>query len=638
MSEQILPLADVAPAVTRDDWLAAVDKILRGRGIDRIRTTLDDGIVVEPLYTAADAPAVGAWPGAGDARRSGRPEGSTGGWDIRATHVVGDDASDDAALNTAILHDLTRGVMSIELDTRTTLDVDRLDAILAEVLLDLAPVALVSVDDGLANARAFCELLARREMPAGSVRAHLGCDPIGRLIDRGGVEGGIDAAVAAVAAFAAEVASTHPQLRAIRVDGSPVARGGASAATELATIVAGGVAWLRALTDAGLGVADAVDQLQFVVTVGTDQFADLAKLRALRVLWARVADASGAPGAVPEIQASMLDTVLSEYDPWVNMLRGTVACFAAAVGGADAVVVAPFDAAVGRPDDLGRRIARNTQLVLGEESNLHRVIDPAGGSYYVESLTDALADAAWAQFQGIEAAGGIVAALRAGIVQDAVDATWAARSKAVATRRAPITGVSEFPQLDAEPLRRAAVAATPGLVADPEARPVPSRRPAEAYEALRRAADAAPERPRIFLANLGPVATHTARASWATNAFASGGIAAVGNEGFASPAEAADAFAASGCRIAVLCSSDDVYADQAVAAAQAIKAAGAARLYLAGDPGDRRAAEEAAGVDEFVHVGVDLVAALQRAHAALELEPPPGSPAEATTASTGGAR
>jgi methylmalonyl-CoA mutase len=173
---------------------------------------------------------------------------------------------------------------------------------------------------------------------------------------------------------------------------------------------------------------------------------------------------------------------------------------------------------------------------------------------------------------------------------------------------------------------------------EPEARPVVRRRPAEAYEALRRAADAAPERPRVFLANLGPVATHTARASWATNAFAAGGIAAVGNEGFASPAEAADAFAASGCRIAVLCSSDDVYADQAVAAAQAIKAAGAVRLYLAGDPGDRRAAEGAAGVDEFVHVGVDLVAALQRAHVALDLEPPPGPPAEATTASHGGAR
>ena len=356
---------------------------------------------------------MGPWPGFGDARRGARAQGSTGGWDIRQTHVVADPA-DDEEVNAEILRDLARGVTSIELDTRETLGVDRLDTVLAEVLLDLAPVALVSVDDGLANARAFCELLERRAMPAGSVRGALGCDPIGRLIDRGGVDGGVDDAIARVAAFAAEIATARPGLRAIRVDGAPVARGGASAATELATVAAGGVAWLRALTDAGLAVADAVDQLSFVVTVGTDQFADIAKLRALRVLWARIVEASGAPGAVPEVQASMLDTVLSEYDPWVNMLRGTVACFAAAVGGADAAVVAPFDAAIGRPDELGRRIARNTQLVLGEESHLHRVIDPAGGSYYVETLTDALADAAWAQFQDIEAAGGIVAALRAG--------------------------------------------------------------------------------------------------------------------------------------------------------------------------------------------------------------------------------
>ncbi len=637
VSDQILPLADAAPTVTRDDWLAAVDKILEGRSIDRIRTTLDDGIVVEPLYTAAEASTVGAWPGTGDARRAGRPDGSTSGWDIRQTHVVADGPDSDGDVNELILTDLVRGVTSIELDTRTTLDVDRLDAILDEVLVDLAPVALVSADDGLANARAFCELLARRQVPAGEVTADLGCDPIGRLADRGGLDRPVDDAIADVAAFAAGLAASHPGVRTIRVDGAPVARGGASAATELATIVAGGVAWLRALTEAGLSVTDAIGRLQFVVTVGTDQFADLAKLRALRVMWARVAEASGAPGQMPEIQASMLDTVLSSYDPWVNMLRGTVACFAAAVGGADAVVVAPFDTALGRPDELGRRIARNTQLILAEESNLHRVIDPAGGSYYVETLTDELADAAWSQFQGIEAAGGIVAALRTGIVQDAVDATWEDHLAAIATRRAPITGVSEYPQLDARPLTRDAAAPAPAPVGDPEARPIARRRPAEAYEALRRAADAAAERPRVFLANLGPVAVHTARASWATNAFAAGGIEAVGNDGFASPDDAAAAFAASGCAVAVLCSSDAVYAEHAVAAAEALKAAGARRVWLAGDPGDRRPAEEAAGVDEFVHVGVDLVAALRRAHAALGIEPPPDQPSAPTASTPAGA-
>ncbi|NDZ98894.1 methylmalonyl-CoA mutase, partial [Streptomyces sp. SID10116] len=247
----------------------------------------------------------------------------------------------------------------------------------------------------------------------------------------------------------------YPGLRALTVDALPFHEAGASAAQELGASLATGVEYLRALHDAGLSVDKAFAQLEFRFAATADQFLTIAKLRAARRLWARVAEVSGAPAAGAQRQHAVTSPVMmTRRDPWVNMLRTTVACLGAGVGGANAVTVLPFDHELGLPDAFARRIARNTSTILLEESHLARVIDPAGGSWYVERLTDELAHAAWDFFKEIERADGQAAALRSGFVGDRIAATWAERKKKLARRREPITGVSEFPLLTERPVER----------------------------------------------------------------------------------------------------------------------------------------------------------------------------------------
>ena len=614
-----LALASEFPPVSHQDWLDAVDKVLKGKSFDAVlRTPTRDGFVTEPLYTRDDERDVEAVPGPGVGRRASSVAGSTAGWDIRQRHAL----TTPAETNEAILTDLSRGVTSIELDLDRIDSAADLDAVLADVYLDLAPVSLVAVGDGVAEARRFLALASDRGVTPSELVADLGCDPIGRLMRHGTTGQPITDALADVAALAVEVASSHPGVRTVRADGGPVAAGGGTPATELAVVVAAGVEYARAMVAAGLDVDDAFGQILLSVDVGTDQFGEIAKLRALRTLWARVCEASGVTAPTAAIQASTSVAVMSSRDPWVNMLRGTLGCFAAAVGGADIVQVQPFDALVGIPDDLGRRIARNTQLALAEETNLHRVIDPGGGSWYIETATDQMAAAAWARFQEIEREGGLVASLVAGACQQRIVTDATALQDMVATRKRPITGVSEFPNVDEVPLKRAPVPAPTTPAGDPEVAPVPAVRLAEPFERLRDRADAADPTPTVFLANLGPVAAHTARAMWAKNFFEAGGVRALDNDGFPDGAAAAAAFAASGARIAVICSSDAVYGDLAADAARALVEHGAERVYLAGRPADLLADLEAAGVGDFVHVGCAALDILERTHDLLGTEVP----------------
>jgi methylmalonyl-CoA mutase len=307
--------------------------------------------------------------------------------------------------------------------------------------------------------------------------------------------------------------------------------------------------------------------------------------------------------------------MLSRRDPWVNLLRGTLACFAAGVGGADAVTVQPFDAAIGLPDEFARRIARNTSSLLVMESGVARVIDPAGGSWYVENLTAGLAAAAWDWFTEIERAGGIGAALDSGLVARRLADTWDRRAKRLAVRADALTGVSEFPNLGEARVVRAPYPAPAGGTAGDTAGGLPRHRYPEEYEALRDAADAATEaaggaRPAVFLATLGPVAVHTARASFAANLFEAGGLATPrfhSTSTSTDPAEVAAAFTASGARVACLASSDAVYADAAGPVAEALRAAGARKVWLAGRPGEHP-------VDAYLHAGCDALAVLRDAH------------------------
>lgn len=605
-----LVLAAEFPAATREQWVGLVDGVLRrsrripdgagpGAGVAKLVRTSPEGIEVLPLYTAedvADLPAAGV-PGRRPFVRGSRAGGPVpDGWDVRQHHAE----PDAQAANAALLADLENGAGSIWLAVGEggTAAAD-LSTVLDGVFLDLAPIVL---DGG--GAEEFLALATDRGIDPAALLGTLGLDPIGTRA-RTGSGPDLDTVVPLSERVAAEFAG----VRVIVVDGLPVHSAGGSDAQELGFSLAAGVAYLRTLTAAGLDVDTAARLLEFRLAVTAAQFPSIAKLRAGRRLWSRVLEASGAaPTAAQAQHAVVSPTMLTRRDPYVNLLRGTLAGFAAGVGGADAVTVAPFDAAIGRSTPFSRRIARNTQSLLVQESHLARVIDPAGGSWFVESLTDSLARAAWAFFQKIESAGGPVAALDSGFVAEQVAAVRAKRERDVATRRVPLTGVSEFPDLDEAPVDRAPLPAAAGGG-------LPVYRPAGAYEAHRDRSDTllaeTGARPRAFLATLGPLAAYTARAGFARNLCHAGGIETVEAGPTGTVEDVVKAWTDTGSPVAVLCSSDALYAERAEATVAALREAGASYVLLAGKA-------DVPGVDGQLHAGGDALATIDAVYAALE--------------------
>jgi methylmalonyl-CoA mutase len=605
-----LELAAEFPEATRDQWRDLVAGVLRKAGReelpdpveDALRATVATGVSVAPLYTADDArdlPAAAGVPGltpfVRGARAGGDPEsGVPAGWDVRQRHAH----PDVAATLEAIAADLENGVTSLWLVVgEGAIPVESLGDVLSDVLLDLAPVTL---QGGTAAAEAFLDLVdGRTDLARGS---SLGLDPLGLQAASGESQD-----ISGLADLARRAAA-HDGLRTVVVDGTVFADAGASAVEELGCSLAAGVAYLRALTESspahpGLDVDDAFSQLEFRYSATADQFTTIAALRAARRLWDRVGEVSGASADVRgQRQHAVTSSVMTtKHDPWVNLLRTTVACFAAGVGGADVVTVQPFDAALGLPDSFSRRIARNTQSLLVEEGHLARVLDPAGGSWYVESLTDSLATAAWDWFTEIEKAGGLVAALNSGLVRDRIAQAWEERSKRLATRADAITGVSEFPNLaeklpDREPAlsfeerRSAAGQALP-------ARGLPRVRAAEAFEELRDRSAAAGG--KVYLATIGPIARHTARASFAGNLFQAGGLETPSGDGV-------EGFADAGTTVACICGTDKDYAETAAGLAKQLRDAGATQVWLAGKPD-----LDVDGVDGYVFAGCDALDVLR---------------------------
>ncbi|MEB3372307.1 methylmalonyl-CoA mutase small subunit [Saccharopolyspora mangrovi] len=605
-----LPLAAEFPEPTREQWQDQVHKVLKRSGSvgeeppagpveDVLDSTTHDGIRVRPLYTSA--PVEPGLPGLAPFVRGSRPQGGVAeGWDVRQRH----EHPDAAETNREVLADLYNGVSSLWLRLGAAgIAIDDLPDALGGVHLDMIGVSLDAGADFAAAAQAYLDLAAEQGVPTGQLRGNLGADPLA-VLARTGQAGDRDAAVELARRCAAE----FPQLGALSVDALPFHDAGGSDAQELGCSLAAGVTYLRWLTEAGMDVDAAAGQLEFRYAATADQFLTIAKLRAARRLWEQVTRSSGVsePARAQTQHAVTSQAMLTRRDPWVNMLRGTIATFAAGVGGAQSVTTLPFDAAIGLPDDFARRIARNTQALLLEESHLAQVIDPAGGSWYVETLTDELARTAWAWFQRIEATGGLPQALESGLVAEEIEDTWQERRAAIARRSDAITGVSEFPNLDEAPVERSAAPQQPGGG-------LPVHRYAENFEALRDAADArlaqTGERPAVFLATLGPLAAHNARESFARNLFAAGGLGSAE----AGPTDSTDAVLAAytGAPVVCLCSSDEIYAERAAETAQALRQAGAKTVLLAGKPSDH------ADVDGYVHAGCDALTVLEAVHAEL---------------------
>ena len=603
-------IPDDSRPVSHDDWRVLAEGSLRGRDLAGLVGLTRDGIEVRALYTDGPAPPA-AVRAAADPRRAER------GWDIRPQHRVGADAGQGAldAVRRQIDEDLTGGATSVELEAGEGATLDGLDRVLAGVDLADTPVTLAPHGD-LGTAEALAAVAARRGS-ALAVGSSLGLDPAGEW----GRSGRVADCAEPASWVTRRLSSLGPAVRAFTVDATRYADAGATEAQALGWATATGIEYMRGLVEAGLPVDAAAGLIGFRFAATADQFVTIAALRAARVMWARVVTASGGSQG-PGRQYQHAVTAASGYsrrDPWVNLLRGAAAAMAAGVAGADAVTVLPFDHAsesAGSDDDPGRRLARNTQLLLLEESHLARAGDPAGGSFYVESLTDELARTAWSILQSTEAAGGIGAMAADGSLLAAIDQQWEARLEGLRTRREPLTGVSEYPMLD-----DAVAGPDDGDVVAPAEGGLPIRRLAEPFEALRDAADrhrlATGGRPEVWVAALGPAAAHSTRTAWVQNVLAVGGIEARGGEGVDSPIAAAADFAASGVAAAVIAGSDDWYLKRGPATASALSEAGAALVAAVCDPATPAGLLDdmrAAGVSEFWHEGIDVVVTLQCLH------------------------
>jgi methylmalonyl-CoA mutase len=404
-------------------------------------------------------------------------------------------------------------------------------------------------------------------------------------------------------------------------DGRIIHNAGGSNAQELAFALASAVAYLRALEAGGMSLAAARDAIYFRLSADADQFMAMAKFRAVRKLWARIETACGLTPKTALVTAETAWRMMTKRDAYVNMLRTAIAVAAAGLGGADAITALPHTAPLGLPDAFARRAARNTQLVLLEESNLARVADPAAGSGALEAITTELCSTAWSAFRDMEKAGGVWAAVETGLVQQNVAAICAERKKAFARGKDILTGTNAYPDIhERMPAVLEVAAKQPALDNGPaavSATPLPRIRLAEPFEKLRDASDdilaRTGARPKIFLANLGTLSEFTPRASFAKNFFESGGIEAPSGDGYA-PADLPAAFKTAGAAIACLCSSDKVYEKEAVPAAEALKAAGARHIYYAGRPGEHEAALRTAGVQTFIYDGCDVPEVLQAAY------------------------
>jgi len=614
MTEE-LPLATEFPPTGMAEWRKLVEAALKGASFDkRLVSQTYDGLRVEPLYPRA----VGANPVAG------RTPGTA--WTIMARV----DHPDPAAANKQALQDLENGATGLAIVMAGSVSangygLDASPATIERVFKDVELDAGITIDFNLspstrAAVQHFAALVKSRNISPASVGLRASINPLGGFAATGASPRHWSELSRSFAGMVGELAAQGFRGPFAVADGRIIHNGGGSEAQELAFALASAVEYLRALESSGVALAEACGMIYFRLSADADEFLTLAKFRAIRKLWSRVEEACGVTPKPAYVAAETAWRMMTRRDPYVNMLRTTIAVAAAGLGGADSITVFPHTAALGLPDAFARRVARNTQLILLEESNLAKVSDPAAGSGAIEDLTAKLCAAAWTQFQEIESVGGAWAALERRVIQRHVAGVRAEHEKAIARRKDALTGTSEYPNLkekSAAVLDVAPVAPPKEGAVSVTTEPLPRIRLAEPYEALRAASDRAlaksGARPKVFLATLGKLSDFTARAMFAMNFYEAGGIEAQSKDGFKDQAEMVAAFKKSGAKLACLCSSDAVYAAEAVAAAKALVAAGAT-VHLAGRPGELEPALTQAGVKTFIFMGSDVISTLQTAH------------------------
>ncbi|HZL30550.1 MAG TPA: methylmalonyl-CoA mutase family protein [Pseudolabrys sp.] len=611
-----LPLAAEFPATDVAEWRKLVDQALKGVSFEkRLVSQTYDGLRVEPLYSRA----------VGIQLVAGRAAGAA--WTImqRVDHP------DPVAANKQALEDLENGATGLTLVFAGSIKANgyglaATPETIARALDGVDLDAGITIDFNLSAAtrnavQMVVALVKERKLSPASVDLRTSLNPIGGFAAAGSSAlpwSELSKTLASAIRGLADQGYRGPFAVA---DGRIIHNAGGSEAQELAFALSSAVDCLRALEVGGIPLDAARSMIYFRMSADADEFLTIAKFRAIRKLWARVEAACGLTPKPTTVAAETAWRMMTRRDPYVNMLRTTIAITAAGLGSADNILALPHTAALGLPDALARRIARNTQLVLLEESNLAKVADPAAGSGAIENLTGQLCTTAWALFQKMDEAGGAWASLEQGLIQREVAAVRVAREKAVARRKDALTGATDYPNLHERAAKVLDVAPLPKAKESPTTiEPLPSIRLAAPFEALRDKSDAMAQktgaRPNVFLATLGRLSDFSARAMYAKNFYETGGIEAITGDGYKYAAEMIAAFKKSGAKLACLCGSDTIYAEQATEAAKAITDAGAV-VHFAGRPGELEAALKAAGVKAFIFVGCDVLSTLQATYDSL---------------------
>ena len=611
MTDEWMVLAGDFPTPTQEDWDREVLKALNRRrppgteltieqAMKRLTTVTVDGIEIDPLYLKPEDQRLGYPAQTPFTRGSEEPDAEPETPWIVAQLV---EDPEPKRANEAVMADLNAGGTGVWLRIDPdAIEATDLAAVLAGVQPQAAPIMVSSVTE---QTQAADELLA---FWAGSgstdIQGNLGIDPMAAAAITGE-----EADLTDLGSWVRKASAYHA--RAITVDVTPYDNAGAGDIDQLAFAIATGIDYVRALEAQGVTPEEAFGQILFRVAVSADEFLTIARLRALRRLWARVGEVLGvsepARGAIQHAVTSW--RILSKDDPWVNLLRATIGAFSSAVGGAEIVTVLPHDTAYGLPTKFSRRIARNIQLVVAEESHVGAVKDPAGGAWVFEALTEQQAQKAWARIQQIEALGGMAQALAQGAIKEWIDATSAERAKRLATRKLPLTGVSMFPKQDEEPLTDFTE-----RPARPDYAGLTPKRDSEVFEVLRNRARAheviTGAKPQVLLACLGERRDFGPREQFTTNLLLVGGLDFPEIEGPTPDQIVAEAKKA-GTTMVVLASSTKVYADQGLAAAQAAKDAGLT-VWIAGRISEIGNDAAAAIIDGEIFDGMDVVAFLSQ--------------------------
>lgn len=599
---------------TREDWRKLVETALKGAPYQRLENKTYDGFTIEPLYDRARNATV-------------IPRRTTGAeW----TLMQRIDHPDPALANAQALEDLENGATGLVLVfvgsvSANGFGLDPSPTTLARALDGVDVTAGIVIDLNLSPAtrqavREFAALVKRRNVNPSSVDLRTSINPVGGFAMSGSSAQSWKEFAPKFAATIAELAGEGFNGPFAVADGRVIHNAGGSDTQELAFAIASAVAYLRALEAGGIALETARNAIYFRLSADADQFLTMAKFRAVRKLWAKIEQACGLTPKPVLVTAETAWRMMTRHDPYANILRTAIAVTAAGLGGADSIVALPHTAPLGLPDPFARRVVRNMQLILLEESNLARVTDPAAGSGALEAFTEELCTGAWSQFRDIENVGGIWTALEKGTIQQNAAAVRVEREKAVARRKDALTGTNIFPDL--HEIMPAVLGVSPRTPASDDHAAVtstalPRIRLAEPFERLRDKSDkmlaGTGARPLVFLANLGTPADFIARASFAKNFFEAGGIEASNDESADRPS-LTESYKASRALLVCLCSSDKIYEKDAVAAAQTLKSAGAKHIYLAGRPGQQEAALRAAGVQSFIYEGCDALATLQAAY------------------------